>query len=109
MRQPKPWYWAYKKGWYVKIGGVQHPLGKQPDGSIPKKVDGEWKPPEPIRKAFHRVMAGEGLSTPVQNHTLMGLVEEFLTDAAKSSLPKTVKWQKGFLDDFASQIGRAHV
>ena len=51
-------------------------------------------------------MAGEGLSTPVQNHTLMGLVEEFLTDAAKSSLPKTVKWQKKFLDDFASRYPR---
>ena len=64
MRQAKPWYWAYKKGRYVKFGGVQHPLGKQPDGSIPKKVDGEWKPPEPIRKAFHRAWQVRGFPRP---------------------------------------------
>ena len=69
MRTPKPWFRAQTKSWYVKLNGVQHPLGFDK-----KEAD----------KNFHRLMAGEGLSTPLQNHTLSGLVEEFLADAAKS-------------------------
>jgi integrase len=48
-------------------------------------------------------MAGEGLDMPLKNHTLGGLIEEFLADNAKTTLPKTVAWYRGFLDDFAAR------
>lgn len=88
MRIPKPWFRAQTQSWYVKINGVQHPLGADK-----KEAD----------KRFHRLMAGEGLDTPLKNHTLGGLVEEFLADIAKTTLPKTVAWYRGFLDDFAAR------
>jgi len=108
MRKPKPWYWAYKKGWYVKVGGVQHPLGKHHEDRPPARdKKGEWKPvPPEVERAFQRLMAGEGLAVPQKGLPQPGLVEQFLADAARTCTPETVAWYRSFLDDFAGRYPR---
>jgi hypothetical protein len=49
-------------------------------------------------------MAGEGLGTARAALPLVGLVEQFLADAAKDCTPKTVKDYRTFLDDFSESI-----
>jgi len=80
-RPSKPWYREQTKSWYVKIARVSHLLGKHPKGLPPVKDDDGWNPPKEIEKAWHRLMGKEGLSTPVKNISLTGLIEEFLVDA----------------------------
>ena len=87
-RIPKPWFRDQTQSWYVKIGGVQHPLGKDK-----KEAD----------KAYHRLMAGEGLAQPIKDLALGGLVEQFLADSAKSCTLDTVQWYRVFLEDFAER------
>lgn len=103
MRIPKPWYREQTRGWYVKIDGVQHPLGKHPDGPPPVKERGEWRPPKAIQTAYHRLMAGEGLGKPQKDLPLAGLVEQFLADTAKTATADTCSWYRVFLDDFAGR------
>jgi integrase len=88
MRVPKPWFREQTQSWYVKINGVQHPLGKDK-----KEAD----------KAYHRLMAGEGLAKPTKDLPLGGLVEQFLTDCEKTVTPETASWYRVFLDDFAER------
>ncbi len=88
MRTPKPWFRAQTQTWYVKINGVQHPLGKDK-----KEAD----------RLFHRLMAGEGLAKPVKDLPMAGLVEHFLSDTQKTVTPETLAWYKGFLGDFAER------
>lgn len=88
MRVPKPWFREQTQSWYVKIDGVQHPLGKDK-----KEAD----------KKFHRLMASEGLSRPMKGLSLAGLVEQFLVDSANEVTEKTADWYRYFLDDFSGR------
>jgi integrase len=87
-RVPEPWFREQTRSWYVKIGGVQHPLGKDK-----KEAD----------KRYHRLMAGEGLAKPLKDISLSGVVEQFLTDSANEVTPKTAAWYRWFLEDFAGR------
>ena len=89
MRIPKPWLRKQTGSWYVKIGGVQHPLGKDR-----KEAD----------KAYHRLMAGEGLALPARKLPLAGLIEHFLADAANGVTPETAAWYRRFLADFEARF-----
>jgi hypothetical protein len=63
----RPWYRGQTGSWYVQLDGKQHPLGKHPAHlPPPKKEGGEWKPLKEIAAAWHRLMAGEGLSKPMR-------------------------------------------
>lgn len=47
MRQPWPWFSETRSGggWFVKLGGDQHFLGKHPIGAAsPDKKKGKWNP-----------------------------------------------------------------
>src|SRR5262249_40733464 len=45
-------------GWFVKLAGEQHPLGKQPeDAGKPRKKKEKWDPPQPILDEFYRLMS----------------------------------------------------
>lgn len=87
-RTPKPWFRDQTQSWYVKLGGVQHPLGKDK-----KEAD----------RRFHRLMAVEGLSAPLKDVPLPGLVEQFLADCGATVTPGTADWYRSFLDDFAGR------
>jgi integrase len=91
MRIPEPWFRKQTQSWYVKIGRVQHPLGKDK-----KQAD----------KAYHRLMAAEGLATPVKDLPLRGLIEQFLTDSENDVTPETAAWYRRFLDGFAERYPR---
>lgn len=104
-RHPKPWFREQTRSWYVKINGVQHPLGRHTGPDVPKKDDrGDWHPPKEVEKAWHRLMSGEGLEVPSKDLTLPGLVAEFLADAALTCTPETVQWYGAFLNDFADRF-----
>ena len=90
-RIPKPWLREQTKTWYVKIGGVQHPLGRDR-----KEAD----------RLYHRLMAGEGLGTPVQGMQIGGLLEQFLADCGRTVKPATASWYRDFLGDFAGRYPR---
>src|SRR5262245_58029377 len=61
MKTPFPWYSESRSGggWFVKLDGEQHFLGKHP-GHAPKPKrgrDGRWKPPQVILDEFYKLMA----------------------------------------------------
>src|SRR5450759_572871 len=89
MRTPKPWLRKQTGTWYVQLGGIQHNLGQDK-----KEAD----------KTFHRLMAGEGLAVPLKDLPLSGLVEQFLTDTAKTATPETCDWYRVFLEDFHARF-----
>src|SRR4051794_1444177 len=88
MKIPKPWFRKQTQSWYVCINDVQHNLGKDK-----KEAD----------KAFHHLMAGEGLAKPTKELPLGGLVEQFLADCEKTVTPETASWYRVFLADFAER------
>ncbi len=60
MRQPQPWYSETRSrgGWFVKLGGEHHFLGKQPAGTTkPEKRNNKWNPPAEILATFYQLMA----------------------------------------------------
>ncbi|QDU29578.1 Tyrosine recombinase XerD [Anatilimnocola aggregata] len=60
MRQPHPWYSETRSqgGWFVKLSGEQHFLGKHPPGAAkPVKRYGRWNPPSEILAEYHKLMS----------------------------------------------------
>src|SRR5262249_3703850 len=60
MRQPWPWYSETRSGggWFVKLGGDQHFLGKHPIGAAsPEKKKEKWNPPSEVLEKFYQLMA----------------------------------------------------
>lgn len=60
MRQPHPWHSESRSGggWFVKLSGEQHFLGKHPVGAAkPIKRSGRWNPPSEILAEYHKLMA----------------------------------------------------
>jgi integrase len=60
MKKPFPWYSDSRSGggWFVKLDGEQHFLGKHPaDAPKPKKGrSGRWNPPRIILDEFYKLM-----------------------------------------------------
>src|SRR4051812_39231277 len=64
-KRPFPWYMEERDGWYVRVNGQRHFLGKHPEGTKkPEKAKktGRWNWPAEIDLAFRRLLGGE----PVQ-------------------------------------------
>jgi len=60
MKTPWPWYSKSRSGggWFVKLNGTQHFLGKHPVGSpVPAKRNGRWNPPNEVLTEFYRLMS----------------------------------------------------
>ena len=61
MKKPFPWYSESRSGggWFVKLDGEQHFLGKHPDDTPkPKKGRGGlWNPPAAILDEFYKLMS----------------------------------------------------
>jgi len=68
VRPNHPWYWAAKNAWFVEVGDTRHNLGKHPEGVPPprkrKKGDPPPMPPDPIMRAYHRLMATASRELP---------------------------------------------
>lgn len=66
MKKPWPWYSESRSGggWFVKLAGEQHPLGKQPDDAgKPRKKKGKWDPPQSILDGFYQLMSVRDTAT----------------------------------------------
>lgn len=66
MRQPWPWYSETRTGggWFVKLSGEQHFLGKHPVvAAKPLKRSGRWNQPSEILSEYHKLMAVRGTAS----------------------------------------------
>jgi hypothetical protein len=109
-RHPEPWF-RDGRGWYVQLDGRQVFLGEHPPGfPRPQKSDGRWNPPQPIRDALHRRMAGRGTapnatvildSAPVV--AVLDAYLDWLLNRVRegSKAQRTFDWYRKYLDDFA--------
>lgn len=84
MRQPWPWYSETRSGggWFVKLGGDQHFLGKHPAGAAPEKKNGKWNPPTEALEKFYQLMAlrDTASKTDYTFETICALYIEELTE-----------------------------
>jgi hypothetical protein len=78
--EPRPFYKAARRTWYVELDRTQHSLGKHPDGlPEPRKgKDGRWNAPAEVLQELRRVMAAAGgappASAPAPEHPLVAVV-----------------------------------
>ena len=97
-RIPKPWFREQTRSWYVKIDGVQHPLGRDK-----KEAD----------RQFHRLMAGEGLSVVQAALSLVGLIRTSHQPVQASGSPSatcfiSIRHQAGPLVETKLKIRHLH-
>ncbi len=90
MRQPKPYYWQSRKGWYVNLDGRKLPLG--PDE-------------KPAWDKYHALMAGR---QPLgKDGRVVDLLDRFLAHHQKKSAPATYRFYASALDkEQAGTFGR---
>ncbi len=88
-RQARPWYWEYKKAWYVKLNGKQIRLHEDK-----KEAD----------KAYFRLMADSGHLPPVKEPKLRNLFDDFLDHTRQTVKSETWEWYRVFVQDFADQF-----
>jgi hypothetical protein len=109
--EPRPFYKAGRRTWYVEVNRVQHKLGKHPAGQPdPRKgKDGLWIAPPDVLQQFRKVMA-TAHSTPVPEpkpehpHVATILDEYFgwLTGRVEegTKAPRTLSWYGKYLISF---------
>lgn len=85
MREPWPWYSPTRSGggWFVKLGGDQHSLGKHPIGLAgPQKKNGKWEPPAEIKSEFYKLMSLRNTASK-DDYTLDTICALFLEEKAE--------------------------
>ncbi len=101
MRQPEPFYWAARRGWYVQIEKRQIKLGGDPD----PRPKGRPRAPEGVMREYYRVMATNGRSTAEDREqaTVAEVCEVFLS--RKDGLRENTKRLYAYyLSRFASAL-----
>lgn len=74
-RIASPWFWEERNGWYVNRDAQRHFLGGHPAGApAPRKGKGKWNVPEPVRQAFHDLMAERKKNPPAAAAVAPGLI-----------------------------------
>jgi integrase len=99
---PHPWF-RKGRGWFVWVGGKQHPLGQEKDEA---------------HRRFHLLMAGESptpnartneqtpKTTPASDLTVEHLVEKYLADAQRRLAKSTYRVARDFANSFAKACGQ---
>ena len=85
MREPWPWYSSSRSGggWFVKLNGEHHLLGKHPAGAAdPEKKNGRWNPPSEIMSEFYKLMALRDTASK-SDYTLDTICALFLEERAE--------------------------
>jgi integrase len=96
-RSAKPWFYAQKNTWYVRVEGRKVSLG----------VHGKENRQD-ARAAWHRLMH-EGRTKPEtkkETPTVAEVVKAFLEDAKGRLKPATVRWYSTFLAPFSDAYGK---
>lgn len=88
MRQPKPYFKASHKAWYVNLRGKPHRLAEEEKAA--------WQ-------EYHRLMAGEAPVT--SKTTVVALLDRFLVWTKDNRKPKTYSWYFDHLQSFTKYIG----
>lgn len=80
MRKPFPWYMEERDGWYVRVNGQRHFLGKHPEGMkkpAKSKKTGRWNWPEDIDLAFRRLLSG-GSAQEATSDRVVDVLDAFI-------------------------------
>ncbi len=103
-KQPKPWYWGARDGWYVTVSGQRHHLGGHPAGEPkPKKSrkTSQWSPPEAVSAAFRRLLDGKPVQElPAGGDTVVAVLDDFITWVKENKAPLTAKRYEQFCQGF---------
>src|SRR5262245_50347035 len=111
-RNPLPWYWPERGGWYTILNGQRQPLGPHPeDAPPPHKNKGKWIAPPAIMQAFHTLMAKqaeEPQPTPTPTPEPQGLLvaevfDKFLSWTKQHKAPRTYEWYRDHIQDFINR------
>lgn len=110
-RTASPWFWEERQGWYVNKGGQRHFLGEHPqDAPPPRKTKGKWNAPEPIRQAFHALMAApEPAVVPKSSPsgpTVVEVLDKYLDWCQKHRAGRTYEWYRDHLQGFLGSLGK---
>jgi integrase len=106
-KQPNPWFWEARNGWYVQHEGERYFLGLHPAGEPPKKSKktGRWNPPPAILDAFHRLMRGEPITAraveeAADSDRVISVLDDFITWARENKAPLTARRYEQFCQGF---------
>jgi integrase len=105
MRQPHPWYSETRSGggWFVKLSGEQHFLGKHPVGAAkPLKRSGRWNPPSEILSEYHKLMAVRDTASKA-DYTFDNICALYLAELEPEN-PALAKRYKQILDKFSVHV-----
>ena len=94
-RKAEPWYWEARKGWYIYIGKVKTPLGKDRDEAY---------------RRWHEIMAvPEEKRNPVDSGSVAAILDDFLTWTEENRAKKTYDRYRDFCQAFCEEYGRMRV
>jgi len=105
MREPFPWYSSTRSGggWFVKLNGDQHFLGKQPVGAAkPEKKKGRWNAPSEVLSEFYKLMALRDTASK-SDYTFDTICALFLEDREEED-PKLAKRYEPILGAFCDHV-----
>lgn len=111
-RHPEPWF-REGRGWYVQLDGKKTFVSDHPE-HLPKPhkdQNGCWHPPQVVRDAFHRLMAGRSGRTPHRATiatgvpTVTAIIDAYFgwlkaRVAEGSKAPRTLDWYRKYLASF---------
>jgi integrase len=101
MKTPWPWYSESRSGggWFVKLSGDQHFLGKHPPGAAkPAKKNGRWNPPNEILTEFYALMSVRDTGAK-QDYSVETICALYLDEIEKDN-PGLAKRYKPILGSF---------
>src|SRR5438552_7915040 len=105
-RKPSPWWWEDEQGWYVNYQGKRRFLGKHPEGSASpqkSKKTGLWNAPEPIEKAFRKLLDGDAPKTiSSAGDTVVQILDDFITWSKENRAKRTALGYDKFCQDFVN-------
>lgn len=105
MRQPHPWYSETRSGggWFVKLSGDQHFLGKHPVGAAkPIKRSGRWNPPSEILAEYHKLMAVRDTASKA-DYTLDNIIALYIEELEQEN-PELAKRYKQILEKLSVYV-----
>ena len=105
MRQPHPWYSETRSGggWFVKLSGEQHFLGKQPQGAAkPVKRLGRWNPSTEILSEFHKLMSVRDTASR-SDYTLDTIIALYIEELEEAN-PQLAKRYQQILEKLSSFV-----
>jgi integrase len=106
-KQPGPWFWQARNGWYVIHDGHRHRLGAHPDGAakpVQSKKTGRWNAPPEILEAFHKLM-GTDPAAAEADEAIVNILDDFITWTKENRAERTAERYEDIIQDFVKFKG----